>query len=78
MNGLILVKPEYQMEVLEQAFKLPPEVRDAFLFSQVDLGKAYFLGTTKLSGPELSIEANKQGVKTKYFGGHTHEHRPSD
>lgn len=70
MRGLVLLKPEYQIEVLEWVFKLPLEVRDAYMYAQIDLGKAYYLGTTELSGPELAIEANKKGIKTKYFGGH--------
>lgn len=74
MRGLVMLKPEYQQYVLEQLFKLPVEVRDAYLFAQIDLGKAHYLGATNQSGPELSIEANKHGIKTKYFGRH-HERR---
>lgn len=68
-----MLKPEYQIDVMEAMFSLPVDVREAYLFAQIDLGKAYYLGATEMSGPELSIEANKKGIRTKFFGGHKNE-----
>lgn len=77
MRGLVMLKQEYQYEVLEHLFGLPVEVREAYMFAQVDLDKAYYLGATDKSGPELSIEANKRGIKAKYFGGHNNDRHPT-
>ena len=65
---MILILPEFLIEVLEEMMKLPVDKRDEFLREQVKLGKAEYIGSTNLTAPELATEFIKKGIKAQSIG----------
>lgn len=66
-NVFLLPGNEDKWKILEEAFNLPPEEREAYLINKLKEKKVEYLGYTDKTAPELATDCIKKGIRAKSF-----------